>query len=67
MIKPYTKAWDLHLPYADFAYNKAPRKVISLSTFKVVHRIDALSPPDLTPSPLYRKRCVNAVVRVEEI
>jgi len=52
LIKPHTKPWDLLLPHARFAYNKAPGKATGLSSFKVVHGIDPLSPLDLNPRPL---------------
>ena len=51
LIKPHAKAWDLLLPHAEFAYNKAPSKATGLSPFKVVYGIDPLSPNDLTPRP----------------
>ena len=30
LIKPHAKAWDLLLPHAEFAYNKAPSKATGL-------------------------------------
>jgi len=51
LIRPNAKAWDLLLPHAEFAYNKAPSKATGPSPFKVVYRIDPLSPNDLTPWP----------------
>ena len=51
LIKPHVKAWDLLLPHAEFAYNRAPSKATGLSPFKVVYGVDPLSPNDLTPRP----------------
>jgi len=57
----------LLLPHAEFAYNKAPSKVTSLSPFKVIYRLDPLSQLDLTPRPLDQKPSAHAAARVEEI
>jgi len=48
LINPHAKSWDLFLPYAKFAYNKAPSNATGLSPFKVIYGIDPLSPIDLT-------------------
>jgi len=67
LIKPHAKAWDLLLPHAEFAYNKAPSKATGLLPFKMVYKIDPLSPIDLTPRPLAQKPSMDAAARVEEI
>ena len=67
MIKPHGKAWDLLLPHAKFAYNKAPSKATGLSPFKVLYGIDPVCPLDLTPWLLDQKHSVDAITRVEEI
>jgi len=67
LIKSHAKAWDLLLPHAEFADNKAPSKATYLSPFKVVYRTDPLGPIDLTPQPLDQKTSANAAVRVKEI
>ena len=67
LIKLHAKAWDLLLPYAEFAYNKAPSKATGLLPFKMVYKIDPLSPIDLTPRPLAQKPSMDAAARVEEI
>ena len=48
-------------------YNEAPSKATGLSPFKVVYRIDPLSPNDLTPRPQDQKPHVDATARVKEI
>ena len=67
LIKPHVKAWDLLLPHAEFAYNRAPSKATGLSPFKVVYGVDPLSPNDLTPRPQDQKPHVDATTRVKEI
>jgi len=67
LIKPESKASDLLLLHAEFAYNKAPSEAIGLSPFKVVHGIDPLGPLNLVPRPLDQKPSVDAKERVEEI
>jgi len=67
LIKSYSKAWDLLLPYAKFAYNKASRKATILCPFKMVYRIDPFSPLDLTPWPLDQKSSADATAREEVI
>ena len=67
LIKPHAKAWDLLLPHAEFAYNKAPNKATGLSPFKVVYGIDPLSPNDLTPWRQDQKPHVDEAQRVKEI
>jgi len=52
LIKPHSKAWDLMLSRAEFAYNKASSKATRISPFKVVDGIDPLGPLDLVPRPL---------------
>ena len=67
LIKSHSKAWDLILPHAEFAYNMAPSKTTDLSPFKVVYGVEPLSPLDLTPRALNEKPSVEASKRVEEI
>jgi len=67
LIKRHAKAWNLLLPHAEFAYNKAYSKATSVSPFKEFYGINLLSPLDLTPRPLDQKLSANATVRVEEI
>jgi len=67
LIEPCDKAWDLLLPYVEFAYNKAPGKATSLSLVKVVCKIEQLSPLDLTERPLDQKPSTDAIAMVEEI
>jgi len=62
-----SKAWDLILSHAEFAYNMAPRKTIALSPFKIVYGVEPLSPLDLIPRPLDEKLSVEASKWVEEI
>jgi len=67
LIKLRSKASDLLLPHAEFAYNKAPNKAIGLSTFKVVYGLDPLAPLDLVARPQDQKPSADAKQRVEEI
>ena len=46
-MKPNAKAWDLLLPHAEFAYNEELNMTTGVSPFKVVYRIEPLSPLDL--------------------
>ena len=55
LIKLQSKAWDLLLPHAEFAYNKAPSKDTGLSPFKVVYGLDPLAPLDLVARPQDQK------------
>ena len=55
LIKSNTKAWDLLLPHAEFAYNMAPSRTTGLSPFKVVYGVEPLSPMSLVPRPLENK------------
>jgi len=67
LVKSNVKAWDLLLPHAEFAYNKAPSKATDFPPFKVVHGVDPLSPLDLMPREMNEKPSVEASRRVEEI
>jgi len=55
------------LPHDALAYKKAPSKATGLAPFKVVYRIDSLSPNDLTSRPQDQKPITDAVTRVKEI
>jgi len=65
-IKLNAKAWDLLLPNAEFAYNKAPSRTTGVSPFKVVYGFDPLWPLDLVPKNSEEKPSVEANKRVEK-
>jgi len=67
LIKSNSKAWDLILPHAEFAYSMAPSKSTGLFPFKIVYGVEPLSPLDLTSRPLNERLSVEASKRVEEI
>ena len=67
LIKSISKAWDLLLPHAEFAYNMAPSRTTGLSLFKVVYGVEPLSPISLVLRPLDNKPSPDASKRVEEI
>jgi len=67
LIKLQSKAWDLLLPHAEFAYNKAPSKDTGLSPFKVVYGLDPLAPLDLVLRPQDHKPSADAEQRIEDI
>jgi len=67
LIKLQSKAWDLLLLHVEFAYNKAPSKVIGLSPFKVVYGLDPLAQLDLVPRPLDKTPSADAEQRVTKI
>jgi len=67
LIKLQSKAGDLLLPYAEFAYNKVPSKATGVSPFKVVYGLDPLGPLDLIPRPLDQKPSAVVEQRVVEI
>ena len=60
LIKLQSKAWDLLLPHAEFAYNKAPSKPTDVSLFKVVYDLDPLGPLDLIPRSMDQKPSADA-------
>jgi len=61
LISPQSKkAWDLLLPHAEFAYNKAPSQATGVSPFMVVYGIDPITSLDLTPHPLDKKLSAEA-------
>ena len=66
-IQPHAKAWDLLMPHAEIAYNKAPSKATSFSAFKVLYGIYPLSSLDLTSWLSDRKPSADVAARVEEI
>jgi len=67
LIKSNSKAWDLVLPYVEFAYNMPPSRTTDLSPFKVVYGVEPLTPLALAPQPLESKPSLEANKRVEEI
>jgi len=67
LIKSHSKAWDLILPHAEFAYNMALNKTTGFSPFKIVYGVEPLTPLDLVPRPMDAKPSVEARKRVEEI
>jgi len=67
LLRPQSKALDLVLPHAEFAYNKAPSRTTGMSPFKVVYGLDPLGPLDLVPRPLEQRPHVDANQRVDEI
>jgi len=67
LIKSNSKAWDLILPRAEFAYSMAPTKTTGLSPFRIVYGIEPLSPLDLVLRPLDEKPSMEASKRAEEI
>jgi len=68
LILPQSKkAWDLLLPHAEFAYNRAPSRAIGVSPFKVVYGTDPITPSDLMPCLLDQKPSAYVDQRVKEI
>ena len=67
LIKSNVKAWDLLLLNAEFAYKNAPTKMIGMSPFKVVYRLDPLSPLDLIPRVTEENLNMEASKSVDEI
>ena len=67
LIKKNLKAWDLLLPYAEFAYNRAPSRTTSESPFKVVYGRNPLGPLDLMPLHQGEKMNIEASKRVREM
>ena len=43
--------WDLKLPHAEFAYNRAPSYATKHYPFECVYGINPLTPLDLLPLP----------------
>ena len=46
-IRLRSTAWDLLLPHAEFAFNKAPSRTTGVSPFKIVYGLNPLGPLDL--------------------
>jgi len=67
LIRSHSKAWDLILPHAEFAYNMAPSKTTGMSPFKIVYGLEPLTPLDLSPRAMDTKPHIDAHKRVEEI
>jgi len=59
--------WDLLLPYAEFAFNKALNRTTGISPFKIVYGLDPLGPVDLVPRPLDQRPSADAEQRVKKI
>jgi len=66
LLRVLSRAWDLLLPHADFAYNKALKCTTGMSPFKVVHGIDPNGPWDIVPRPLDQRLSAKPNQRVEE-
>ena len=60
LIRTQAKAWDLLLHQVEFTYNRAPHKTTGLSCFKIVCRVDPLTPRDLVPRAIERKPSAEA-------
>jgi len=67
LIRLRSTAWDLLLPHAEFAFNKAPSRTTGVSPFKIVYGLDPLGPLDLVPRPLDQRPSADAEQRVKEI
>jgi len=51
LVSKSLKDWDLKLPHAEFAYNRAPSYITKHSPFKYVYEVNPLTPIDLLPLP----------------
>ena len=67
LINLQSTAWDLLLPHAEFAFNKAPNRTTGVSPFKIVYGLNPPGPLDLIPRPMDQKPSANAEQRVAEI
>jgi len=67
LVKSNAKAWDMVFPHVEFTYNKALSKTIGMSPFKVVYRLDPLSPLDLIPRVTEENLNMEASKSVDEI
>lgn len=54
------KAWDLLLLHVEFAYNITPYKTTGLSSFKIVYKVDPLTPRDLISRAIEGKPSTDA-------
>jgi len=67
LVRKNIKAWDELLPYAEFAFNRAPCKSTHLSPFQLVYGYNPKTPLDLTPIPTTSKFSWEAEKRAKEI
>ena len=67
LIRLRSTVWNLLLPHAEFAFNKAPSRTTVVSPFKIVYGLDPLGPLDLVPRPLDQRPSADAEQRVKEI
>ena len=67
LVKKNLRAWDLLLPHAEFAYNRAPNRSTNESPFKIVYGQNPLSPMDLLPFPQDGKMHAEATKCVKDI
>jgi len=67
LVKKNLKAWDLLLPQADFAYNRAPSRTTNESPFKVVNGHNPFGALNLVPLHQGEKMNTEASKSVREI
>ena len=67
LVQNNLKEWDLKLPHAEFAYNRAPARATDCSPFEALYRINPLTPIDLIALPPECKVSYEAKQRAKEM
>src|SRR4029079_8283196 len=67
MVSKSLKDWDLKLPHAEFAYNRAPSYATGCSPFYTCYGVNPLSPIELIPLPLESRVSLEAETKAKEI
>nr|XP_043611631.1 uncharacterized protein LOC122583275 [Erigeron canadensis] len=67
LVKKTLKDWDLKLPHAEFAFNRAPNYSTNKSPFEICYGVNPLTPIDLIPFSIEPKASIEAEAKAKEI
>lgn len=67
LVSKHLRDWDIKLPHAEFAYNRAPHATTGHTPFEAVYGINPITPLELSSLPLDLQLNIDAKDKAKEM